>query len=68
MIGKPKVEKVTKIIMNVHDITPLNMAIEILNELNNDYDCSKAIEENCSFDLGTLCFSLDELMTIIQEE
>jgi hypothetical protein len=68
MISQARVEKVTRIIMNKHDVECLIRASEILNELNNDYDCSKAVEENCSYDLGTLCISLDEFMAIVQKE
>lgn len=63
-----RVEKVAKIVLNKHDITILHQASEILNAVNEDYDCSKAIEECCSFDMGQLCFSFEEFIEMTKQE
>lgn len=68
MYSPPKLKKVEKIILNKHDIDILNKANEILSAINEDYDCSKAVEENCSFDMGMLCISLEELLEMIEKE
>lgn len=66
MYSIPKLKKVEKIILNKHDIDILNRASEILSAINEDYDCSKAVGENCAFEMGMLCESLDELLEMIQ--
>lgn len=63
-----RVEKIAKIVLNKHDIAILHQASEILNAVNEDYDCSKAIEECYSFDMGQLCFSFEEFTEMTKQE
>jgi hypothetical protein len=68
MYSTPKLKKVEKIILNKHDIDILNRASEILSAINEDYECSKAVDENCSFNMYMLCSSLEELLEMIEKE
>ena len=63
-----RVEKVAKIVLNKHDIAILHQANEILNAVNEDYDCSKAIEECCPFDMGQLCCSFEAFIEMTKQE
>lgn len=59
---RPRVERVEKIIIDKHDLSVLQRASEILSSIYGDYDCSNAVDENCSFEIGMLCSSLNELL------
>lgn len=63
-----RVEKVAKIVLNKHDIAILHQANEILNAINEDYDCSKAVEECGSLDMGQLCLDFEEFIEMTKQE
>ena len=63
-----RVEKVAKIVLNKHDIAILHQASEILNAINEDYDCGKTIEECCGFEMEELCFRFEEFIEMTKQE
>lgn len=65
---KPRVETTKIIIIDKYDKQILSKALEILNQIKNDYDCEKAVSEMCSFEMYQLCYSFGELLDMARED
>lgn len=61
---EPKVQTTKTIIIDKCDKQVLARALDILNQIKDDYDCENAVSEMCSFQMYQLCESLSELLDI----